>query len=82
TQGLNLPLPEPLSIQTSELGTDGVFHAIASCPVEGAVCVLESSFDLDRWSKVQVGTSSGGTVQLTDVHAAGSRAKFYRVLVP
>jgi hypothetical protein len=36
-------------------------------PVEGAVCVLESSSDLERWSKVQVGTSSGGTVELTDV---------------
>ncbi|MCL4181425.1 MAG: ASPIC/UnbV domain-containing protein, partial [Verrucomicrobia bacterium] len=82
TQGLNLPLPEPLSIQTSERDADGVFHATASCPVEGAVCVLESSSDLERWSKVQVGTSSGGTVQLPDVHAVGSPTTFYRVLVP
>jgi hypothetical protein len=77
-----VPMPEPLSIQTSELDAEGVFHTIANCPVEGAVCVLESSSDLERWSKVQVGTSSGGTVELTDVHAAGSPTRFYRVLVP
>ena len=77
-----MPIPEPLSIQTSERDADGVFHVTANCAVEGAVCVLESSSDLERWSKVQVGTSSGGTVELTDVHAAGSPTRFYRVLVP
>ena len=79
SQGLE---PEPLSIQTFELDGTGVFHATVNCPVDGAVCVLESSSDLERWSKVRVGTSSGGTVELTDARAGDSPGKFYRVLVP
>jgi enediyne biosynthesis protein E4 len=80
TQGLNLP--EPLSIQTFELDATGVFHATVNCSIDGAVCVLESSSDLERWTKVRVGTSSGGTVELTDARAGDSPGKFYRVLVP
>ncbi|MCL4180585.1 MAG: VCBS repeat-containing protein [Verrucomicrobia bacterium] len=80
SQGLDLP--EPLSIQTFELDATGVFHATMNCPVDGAVCVLESSSDLERWSKVKVGTISGGTVELTDAHAVDSPTRFYRVLVP
>jgi len=80
TQGLNLP--EPLSVQTSALDAEGVFHATVNCPVDGAVCVLESSSDLERWAKVKVGTVSGGTVELTDAHASQSPTRFYRVLVP
>jgi enediyne biosynthesis protein E4 len=79
SQGL---MHEPLSIQTFELDAAGVFHATANCAVEGAVCVLEASSDLERWSKVQVGTSSGGTVELTDARAGDSPTRFYRVLVP
>jgi hypothetical protein len=77
-----LILPEPLSIQTFELDATGVFHATVNCSVDGAVCVLESSSDLERWTKVRVGTSSGGTVELTDARAGDSPGKFYRVLVP
>jgi enediyne biosynthesis protein E4 len=77
-----LILPELLSIQTFELDATGVFHATANCSVDGAVCVLESSSDLERWTKVRVGTSSGGTVELTDARAGDSPGKFYRVLVP
>jgi hypothetical protein len=80
TQGLILP--DPLSIQTFELDATGVFHATVNCSVDGAVCVLESSSDLERWTKVRVGTSSGGTVELTDARAGESPGKFYRVLVP
>jgi enediyne biosynthesis protein E4 len=80
TQGLILP--DPLSIQTFELDATGVFHATVNCSVDGAVCVLESSSDLERWTKVRVGTSSGGTVKLTDARAGDSPGKFYRVLVP
>jgi hypothetical protein len=82
SQGLTLPLPEPLSIQTFELDATGVFQATVNCSVDGAVCVLESSSDLERWTKVRVGTSSGGTVKLTDARAGESPGKFYRVLVP
>jgi enediyne biosynthesis protein E4 len=77
-----LILPEPLSIQTCEMDATGVFHATVNCSVDGAVCVLESSSDLERWTKVRVGTSSGGTVELTDARAGESPGKFYRVLVP
>jgi hypothetical protein len=77
-----LLLPEPLSIQTFELDATGVFHATVNCSVDGAVCVLESSSDLEHWTKVRVGTSSGGTVELTDARAGDSPGKFYRVLVP
>jgi hypothetical protein len=77
-----LILPEPLSIQTFELDATGVFHATVNCSVNGAVCVLESSSDLERWTKVRVGTSSGSTVELTDAFAGDSPGKFYRVLVP
>jgi hypothetical protein len=80
SQGLNMP--EPPSIQTFELDATGVFHATVNCPVEGAFCVLESSSDLEQWSKVRVGTSSGGTVELTDARAGDSPGKFYRVLIP
>jgi hypothetical protein len=78
----DLILPEPLSIQTFELDATGVFHATVNCSVDGAVCVLESSSDLERWTKVRVRTSSGGTVELTDGRAGDSPGKFYRVLVP
>jgi hypothetical protein len=80
TQGLTLP--EPPSVQTSALDAEGVFHATVNCPVDGVVCVLESSSDLERWTKVKVGTVSGGTVELTDAYAAQSPTRFYRVLVP
>jgi len=80
TQGLSLP--EPLSVRTSALDAEGVFHATVNCPVDGAVCVLESSSDLDRWTKVKVGTVSGGTVDLTDTRATQSPTRFYRVSVP
>ena len=78
----DLELPEPLSIQTFELDAAGVFHATMNCPVDGVVCVLESSSDLERWSKVQVRTNLTGTVEFTDAHAAESPTRFYRVLVP
>ena len=75
-------LPEPLVIGNCNRGADGMFHAAVNCPVEGAVCVLESSSDLERWSKVQVQKNLTGTVQFTDVHATDSSTRFYRVLVP
>jgi hypothetical protein len=78
----DLILPEPLSIQTCELDATGVFHATVNCGVDEAVCVLESSADLDRWTKVRVGTISGGSVELTDARAGDAPGKFYRVLVP
>jgi enediyne biosynthesis protein E4 len=78
----HLTLPEPLSIQSFELDATGVFHATVNCSIDGAVCVLESSSDLERWTKVRVGTSSGGTVELTDARGGDSPGKFYRVLVP
>jgi hypothetical protein len=59
-----------------------VFLATVNCPIEGAICVLESSADLQQWIKVRVGAISGGAVELTDPHAAGSPMRFYRVLVP
>jgi hypothetical protein len=74
--------PEPLVIGTCNRDTDGAFHATVKCTVEGAVCVLESSSDLEQWRKVQVGTIAGGGVELTDAHANGMPARFYRIMVP
>jgi hypothetical protein len=74
--------PEPLVIGTCNRDADGVFHATVNCTLEGAVCVLESSTDLEQWRKVQVGTIAGGAVELTDAHANGMPTWFYRVWVP
>ena len=56
SQGLS---PESLVIQQFDRRS-----LTLSCPVEGVCCVLETSVDLEHWSKVKVQTSAAGTVQV------------------
>jgi hypothetical protein len=73
-QGLSI---EPLVIQNANPRSTTV-----SCPVDGVRCVLETSVDLEHWSKLKVQTSAGGTVKFTYVDASRAPTRFYRVLVP
>ena len=53
-----------------------------SCPVDGVHCVLETSVDLEHWSKVKVQTSAGGTVRFNYLDSSRAPIRFYRVLAP
>jgi hypothetical protein len=75
SQGVSMT--EPLVIQDSNPRSTTV-----SCPVDGVRCVLETSVDLEHWSKVKVQTSAGGTVKFTYVDVSRAPTRFYRVLVP
>jgi hypothetical protein len=70
-------MTEPLVIQDYNPRSTTV-----SCPVDGVRCVLETSVDLEHWSKVKVQTSAGGTVKFAYVDVSRAPTRFYRVLVP
>ena len=72
-----VPPTEPLVIQRCNSRSTTV-----SCPVDGVRCVLETSVDLEHWSKLQVRTSAAGTVKFSYVDASRAPTRFYRVLVP
>ena len=74
TQGV---MPEPMVIQECNRRLTTM-----SCPVDGVCCVLETSVDLEHWSKVQVRASAAGTVKFSYVDASRAPTRFYRVLVP
>jgi hypothetical protein len=71
------PMPEPLVIQQFIRRS-----ATVNCPVAGIRCVLETSVDLEQWSKVQVRTNVTGTVKFIFSDATGAPTRFYRVMVP
>lgn len=72
-----VPMLEPLVIQNCNPRSTTV-----SCPVDGVRCVLETSVDLEHWSKLQVRTSAAGTVKFSYVDTSRAPTRFYRVLVP
>ena len=76
------PLPLPLQFTASGRAADGRFQATVTCEATNALCVLEASTNLVRWTKLSVRANTTGTMQFDDPGATNRPARFYRVVVP
>lgn len=72
-----VPMLEPLVIQECSPRSTSM-----CCSVDGVCCVLETSVDLEHWSKFKVQTSAAGQVKFNYYDPSRTSTRFFRVLVP
>jgi hypothetical protein len=74
------PTNAPSFLSASSSSSSGVNLSIGGQP--GVLCVVESSVDLIKWTKIGVVSNAIGVVSFTDAKARNYVSRFYRVLAP